>query len=83
MADSTELLDNLQTRKANLRTHRKRLQDQIDALVEGIASRRTALKSVSQKIVELEEQKEQLEDELLDVDMEIETTKKRPLVLSH
>jgi chromosome segregation ATPase len=77
MADSTELLDNLQTRKANLRTHRKRLQDQIDALVEGIASRRTALKSVSQKIVELEEQKEQLEDELLDVDMEIETTKKK------
>jgi chromosome segregation ATPase len=76
MADSTELLDNLQTRKANLRTHRKRLQE-IDALVEGIASRRTALKSVSQKIVELEEQKEQLEDELLDVDMEIETTKKK------
>ena len=54
-------------------------KDQIDALVEGIANRRTALKSVSKKIVELEEQ---LEDEILEVGMEIETANKRPSVPS-
>ncbi len=45
--------------------------------MEGIANRRTALKSVSKKIVELEEQKEQLEDEILEVGMEIETAKQK------
>ena len=42
--------------------------------MEGIANRRTALKSVSEKIVELEEQPE---DEILEVGMEIETAKQK------
>ena len=45
--------------------------------VEGIASRRTALKSVGQGIIELEEQKEQLDNELLEVDMEIDAVKQK------
>ena len=49
----------------------------IDALVESIADRRKALKSVGKRIVELEEQKEQLDDEVLDLDMEIEATKRK------
>ena len=43
----------------------------------GIADRRTSLKSVSQKIVELEEQKEQLDDEILEIDLELETAKQK------
>ena len=41
------------------------------------ASRRTSLKSVSQRIVELEERKEQLDGEILQVDLEIETAKQK------
>ena len=77
MADTSELPGNLADRRTTLCASRKRVQDQIDALVEGIANRRTALKSVSKKIVELEEQKEQLEDEILEVGMEIETAKQK------
>jgi hypothetical protein len=77
MADTSELLGNLADRRTTMCASRKRVQDQIDALVEGIANRRTALKSVSEKIVELEEQKEQLEDEILEVGMEIETAKQK------
>ena len=77
MADTSELLGNLADRRTTLCASRKWVQDQIDALVEGIANRRTALKSVSEKIVELEEQKEQLEDEILEVGMEIETAKQK------
>ena len=52
-------------------------QAKIDALVESIADRRKALKSVGKRIVELEEQKEQLDDEVLDLAMEIEATKRK------
>ena len=77
MADTSELLGNLEARRTILYANRKRVQNQIDALVEGIANRRKVLKSVSQKIVELEEQKEQLDDEVLKVDLEIEATKQK------
>ena len=77
MADTSELLSNLTTRRTALTTNRARVTDQIDALVEGIAGRRTGLKSVSKKIVELEEQKEQLDDEVLQIDLEIETIKQK------
>ena len=53
------------------------MQAKIDALVESIADRRTDLKSVGKRIAELEEQKEQLDDEVLDLDMEIEATKRK------
>ena len=77
MADTSELLGNLTTRKTALSSNRARVTNQIDALVEGIAGRRTALKSVSKKIVELEEQKEQVDDEILQIDLEIEATKQK------
>jgi site-specific DNA recombinase len=77
MADTSELLGNLTTRRTAVGTNRVRVTSQIDALVEGIAGRRTALKSVSKKIVELEEQKEQLDDEVLQIDLEIEATKQK------
>ena len=77
MADTSELLRNHTTRRTNLCANRARVQDQIAALVDGIAGRQTDLKSVSKKIVELEEQKEQLDAEILEVDIEIEATKQK------
>ena len=53
------------------------MQDQIDALIESLAGRRTGIKSVGKKIVELEEQAEQLDDELLALDLEIEAAKEK------
>ncbi|MCH2254946.1 MAG: hypothetical protein MK365_17575 [Vicinamibacterales bacterium] len=76
MAGTAELTANLEQRRADLQTQRTQVQAKIDALVESIADRRTALKSVGKRIVELEEQKE-LDDELLDLDMEIEATKRK------
>ena len=75
-AGTAELTANLEQRRADLQTLRTLVQGKIDALVESIADRRTALKSVGKRIVELEEQKE-LDDELLDLDMEIEATKRK------
>jgi hypothetical protein len=43
MADTSELLGNLTTRRTGLNTNRRRILDQIDALVGGIAERRTAV----------------------------------------
>ena len=77
MADTSELLGNLETRRTTLNTSRQRVQDQIDALVGGIAERRTVLKSMGKKIVELEEQNEHPEDEMLQVDLETETAKQK------
>ena len=74
MAGTAELTANLEQRRADLQTQRTQVQAKIDALVESIADRRTALKSVGKRIVELEEQKEQLDDEVLDLDMELEAT---------
>ena len=56
-------------------TRRRRVGSQIDALVEGIAERKMPIKSVGAKIVELEEQKEQLDAEALEVDLEFEAAK--------
>ena len=65
MAGTAELTANLEQRRADLQTQRTQVQVKIDALVESIADRRTALKSVGKRIVELEEQKEQLDDAVL------------------
>ena len=50
------------------------MSEQIDALVDGIASKKK-IKSVGKRIVELEERQEQLEAESLDIDLEIQATK--------
>ena len=75
MADMEELLGNLAQRREALTTHRRRIQSQVDRLVEALADGRT--KSVAKKIVELEEQQEQLEEEQLVLDGEIEAAKEK------
>ena len=77
MSSADELLGNLEQRRSILGTQQTRVQEQIDALVEGLAGRKTSIKSVGAKIVELEEQKEELDDELLEVDLEVGATKQK------
>ena len=45
--------------------------------MESIADRRVGISSIGRKIIELEEQKEQLEGETLDVEIQIEDTQKK------
>ena len=77
MADMSELLGNLTARREDQHLQNRRVQDQIDALVDSLAGRRTGMKSVGKKLVELEEQAEQLDDEILTLDMEIDTAKEK------
>ena len=77
MADMTELLGNLTARREDLTLQRRRVQDQIDALIDSLAGRKTGIKSVGHKIVELEEQAEQLDDEILALELDIEAAKEK------
>ena len=77
MADTDELLGNLRQRRTALAAQKIQVEDQIDALVESIAARRTQIRSVTRKILELEERKDQLDNELLDLDLEIEANKEK------
>ena len=77
MAGTAELTQNLEYRLANLQGQRVQVQAKIDALVESIADRQKTGKSIGRRLVELEEQSEQLENEILDLDMEIDATKKK------
>jgi ribosome modulation factor len=64
--------------KPNIRKKRKQerdIQRGFQALVEGLSQRIMPIKSVGVKIVELEEQKEQLDNAALDVGLEIDATK--------
>ncbi len=74
MSGADELLGNLRKRKTELKSQSRSIQEQIEALVDGIASKRK-IKSVGRRIVELEDRQEQLEDETLAVDFEIQATK--------
>jgi site-specific DNA recombinase len=76
MAGTAELTSNLEQRRANLQAQRTEAQAKVDALVESIADRR-AVKSVAKRLVALEEQSEQLDDEILDLDLEMEATKRK------
>ena len=44
----------------------KDIEKKLDALVESIAGRRIGIKTISQKIIDLEEQKSQIEQEMMD-----------------
>ena len=64
--------------KPNIRKKRKQerdIQRGFQARVEGLSQRIMPIKAVGVKIVEVEEQKEQLDNAALDVGLEIDATK--------
>jgi len=77
MADMSELLGNLTARRDDRTLQRRRVQDQIDALIDTLAGRQLGIKSVGKRLVKLEEQAEQLDDEILALDIEIDTAKEK------
>lgn len=76
-SESSARLSSLSQTRSNLARHREDVQRKLGALVESIADRKTGIKSISRKIIELEEQKEQLDDEILSLEMQIEESKKK------
>ncbi len=75
MIDIDEVLGNYTQRRSALSAHQRRVQRQIEHLIEALKQGRT--KSVAKEIVELEAQEEQLDDEILVLDNEIDTAKKK------
>ena len=67
---------NLGQRRESLQAQRTQIRTKTDALPESFAEKK-AIKSVGKRLVELEEQSEQLEAEILDLDIEIETTNEK------
>ena len=76
-SESSELLRTLRQTRSNLARQRIEVQRKIDALVESIADRKVGVKSISRRIIELEDQKEQLDNEVLDIEMQVEERKKK------
>lgn len=76
-SESVDLLKNIRQTRDNLSRQCKEIQRKLDALVESIADRRVGISSIGRKIIELEEQKEQLEGETLDIEIQIEDTQKK------
>lgn len=76
-SDSSLILDDLLHTKSRLTKQSLAVQARIDALVDSIADRHASIKSVSQRILDLEEQKEQLDAEIHEIDNKISDTKKQ------
>ena len=70
-------LQQLAKTKDTLTKQRGQIEKKIDTLVENLSVGKTQIKSVSQKIVELEEQKEQLEIEIRNLNIQITQLKKK------
>ncbi len=67
---NSERIKTLGQIQENYRRNLKEIDKRLDALVESIAGRKVGTKTISQKIIDLEEQKSQIEQEM----MENETT---------
>ena len=76
-SESSELLKILKQTKADLFRQGREVQRKLEALLESIADRKVGIKSISRKIIEIEEQKEQVEDEILNIEIQIESTKEK------
>ena len=71
------LLQELTDVKDRLSKHRGSIEQKINTLVESLADGKVQIKSVGQKIVELEERKEQLSEELQELEMQIIDAKRK------
>ena len=62
----SERMKTLTQTQENYRRNLKAIDKQLGALVESIAGRKVGIKSISQKIIDLEEQKSQIEQEIME-----------------
>ncbi len=76
-AQSSGFLQELTEAKDRLSEHRGSIEQRINTLVESLADGKVQIKSVSQKIVELEERKEQLGEEIQKLEMEMIEAKRK------
>ena len=67
----------VQTQK-NYRRNLKDIDKRLDALVESIAGRKIGIKTISQKIIDMEEQKSQIEQEMMENEQLWQRQNKRP-----
>ena len=70
-------LQDLSRTRDGLRSHRSRVKQQLQSLVQALAEGGTQLRSVSDRILDLEEQADQLDEEIREIGTEMAEKKKK------
>ena len=66
----------------NLRCLSNGIKKKLDVLVENIAGRRVGIKTISQKFIDLEEQKSQIEQEMMDIKATLAEAKQKAVSIA-
>lgn len=74
----SERMKTLMQAQENYRRNLKDIEKKLDVLVESIAGRKVGIKTISQKIIDLEEQKSQIEQEMMENEATLQRKNKRP-----
>ena len=75
----SERMKTLRQAQENHRRNLKDIEKRLDVLVESIAGRKVGIKSISQKIIDLEEQKSQIEQEMMENEATLAEAKQKAI----
>ena len=75
--NNSERMKSLMQAQKNYQRLLKDIEKKLDALVESIAGRKVGIKTISQKIIDLEDQKEQIEQEMMDNEVTLAEVKQK------
>ena len=81
--NNSEHMKTLMQAKKNYQRLLKDIENKLDALVESIAGRKVGIKTISQKIIDLEEQKSQIEQEMMDNEATLAEVKQKAVSVAH
>ena len=81
--NNSELMKSLTQAQKNYQRLLKDIDKKLDALVESIAGRKVGIKTISQKIIDLEEQKSQIEQEMMDNEVTLAEVKQKAVSVAH
>ena len=75
----SERMKTLRQAQKNYRRNLKDIEKRLDVLVESIAGRKVGIKTISQKIIDLEEQKSQIEQEMMENEVTLAEEKQKAI----
>ncbi len=75
--NNSERMKSLMQARKNYQRLLKDIEKKLDALVESIAERKVGIKTISQKIIDLEEQKSQIEQEMMENEVTLAEVKQK------
>ena len=80
---NSERMKTLMQTQENYQRLLKDIEKKLDVLVESIARREVGIKTISQKIIDLEEQKSQIEQEMMDNEVALAEIKQKAVSIAH